>query len=42
MEVHFHIILKNSDQFQLKNKHGNMLCNLLLHLAPEKLNPIRI
>ena len=35
MEVHFYIILKNSNQFQQKNKHGNMLRALLLHLVPE-------
>ena len=42
MEVHFYIIFKNSNQFPQKNKHGNMLRDLLLHLVPENLNPIPI
>ena len=42
MKVHFYNVLKNSNQFQLKIKHGNMLRDLLLHLVPENLNPIRI
>ena len=33
MELHFYIILKNSNQFQQKTKHGNMLRD---HLVPNQ------